>query len=90
MVPINSKKSSLQAALFGCALSPLEARKRANPVQINPEVHPEKSVPSEPCNRIASDEYRVEPELFTVVQPDVCVTEQAASDSAGVNRISGG
>lgn len=66
-------------------LSALEARERANPIQINAEVRPEKTIPSEPCNRITSDEYRKEPELLAVVQPNVCVAEQAASDPAGIN-----
>jgi len=53
----------------------LEARERANPPQIDAEVSPEETEPSEPCNRSTPDEYREEPELLAVVQPDVGVAE---------------
>lgn len=66
-------------------LSALEAGERANPIQIYTKVSPEETEPSEPCNRITPDEYREEPELLAVVQPNVCVTEQTASDRTGVN-----
>lgn len=65
--------------------SVLEAGKRTYPIQINTEVSPEESVPSESCNRITPDKYREEPELLSIVQPNVCVAEQAASDRAGVD-----
>jgi hypothetical protein len=70
-------------------LSALEACERANPIQINAEVRPEETGPSEPCNRITPDEYREEPELLTVVQPNVCVAEQASSDPPRVDGKSG-
>lgn len=71
----------------GCSLSlsVLKARERANPIQINTEVSPEETEPSEPCNRITPDKYREEPKLLAVVQPNVSVAEHAASDPAGVN-----
>jgi len=76
----------------GCplSLSALEARERANSFQINTEVRPEETKPSEPCNRITPDEYRKEPELLSVVQPNICVAEQAASDPTGIDGKCGG
>lgn len=70
-----------------CSLLPsaLKASKRTNPIQIDAEVRPEEPEPSEPCNRSAPDEYREEPELLTIVQPYVCVAEQATSDRSRVN-----
>lgn len=87
MIRYTTKRSALGSSL---SLSVLKARERANPIQINTEVSPEETEPSEPCNRITPDEYREEPELLAVVQPNVCVAEHAASDSAGVDSICGG
>jgi hypothetical protein len=56
-------------------LSALEAGERANLIQVNAEVPPEETKPSKACHRITPDEYRIEPELLAVIQPDVCVAE---------------
>lgn len=71
----------------GCSLSQfvLEARERANLIQIDSEVSPEETKPSEPGNRIPPDEYREEPELLAIVQPNVGIAKQATSDPAGVD-----
>jgi len=66
-----------------------EACERPDRLQTDAGIRPEPSVPPEPGHGSSSDEYRVEPELTAVVQPDVSIAEQAANDRAGINGEGG-
>lgn len=61
--------------MVSLSLSALEARERANPIQIDAEVPPEETKPSESGNGIPADEYWEEPELLSIIQPNIGVAE---------------
>jgi hypothetical protein len=89
MIAANSKVAQQREQPAGCSLSlsALEARERANLIQINAEVRPEETEPSEPCDRITPDEYREEPELLAVVQPNVLRNRQCLIPPGSIANV---
>lgn len=77
------KKGVLGGAFFLFLLT----AERSDLVQINTEVNPAKLTrpPAVARNRMTADENRVEPKTAAVSQTDERVSEQASSDSAGIN-----
>lgn len=67
-----------------CLVALVEARKRCNPIQVNPEILPKSSVPTKACYRSAADEGRIIPEVAPIVEPYIGVSIQASGDGSGI------